>query len=562
LTVAFQDLSQERRRRLTHRTAPVVGAALVVMLLVAIVNGSCGTPEEESTARRFATAWERSDWAAMHRELTPAAQEAHPPAALQRAYEAAAATATSTGVNTGRPRGDGDAAVVEATFTTRVFGPVEGELRLPMDDDARVDWKPHLAFPGLAEGEQLTRRSDAPRRAAILARDGTRMVTGAANARQVVLPSASAIAGEVAAAPAGPAQEDVYARGFPRTWPVGKNGLERAVEEQVAGRPGGTLLAGTRQVARAAPRRAKPVRTTIDPEVQAAAVTALAGRFGGIVALDARRAEVRALAGVAYSAPQPPGSTFKIVTASAALEARRVKPSTKFPVSTKAVIDGTDLQNANGESCGGTFENSFVHSCNSVFAPLGVRVGAERLVTMAERFGFNAKPALEGAAPSTLPEAEAVGSDLALGSTAIGQGKVLATPLVMAQMAQTIAAGGTQRTPTLVRGAATPRPRRVVSAQTARTLRRFMVGVVRNGTGRAAAIPGVVVAGKTGTAELGTTQGAAGADAGPSDTDAWFASFAPARKPKLAVAVMLVRAGAGGETAAPAARVVLQAGLD
>jgi penicillin-binding protein A len=72
----------------------------------------------------------------------------------------------------------------------------------------------------------------------------------------------------------------------------------------------------------------------------------------------------------------------------------------------------------------------------------------------------------------------------------------------------------------------------------------------------------VVVAGKTGTAELGTTQGTEAEDAGPTDTDAWFAAFAPARKPKLAVAVMLVRAGAGGETAAPAARIVLQAGLD
>jgi cell division protein FtsI/penicillin-binding protein 2 len=88
-----------------------------------------------------------------------------------------------------------------------------------------------------------------------------------------------------------------------------------------------------------------------------------------------------------------------------------------------------------------------------------------------------------------------------------------------------------------------------------------MVGVVRNGTGRAAAIPGVVVAGKTGTAELGSTQGPTGQDQGAADTDAWFTSFAPARKPRIAVAVLLVRAGAGGETAAPAARLVLQAGL-
>lgn len=539
---------------------PLVGAAVTVMLLVAVLNGSCGASEEETAAARFTTAWERGDWEAMHHQLTPGAQRRFPPAALRRAYEAASATATATAVDAADPRGDGDDAVVEVTARTRVFGPVRGDVRLPMED-ARVDWAPHLAFPGLKEGEVLTRRSDPPRRAPILAREGTRIVTGPGDERSTVFPAAAGIVGEVAAAPPGRAREAVYARGFPRTWPVGRYGLELAVEEAVAGRPGGTLLAGPRQIARAAPRPAGAVRTTIDPDTQAAAVQALAGRLGGIVALDARRAEVRALAGLAFSAPQPPGSTFKIVTASAALEARRVRAKTRFPVSTRAVIEGVDLENANGESCGGTFENSFVHSCNSVFAPLGVRVGASRLVAMAERFGFNRPPALAGAALSTLPQAEAIGSDLDVGSTAIGQGKVLATPLALAQVAQTIAADGVQRAPTLVRGARAARPKRVVSARTARTLRRFMVGVVRGGTGTAAAIPGVTVAGKTGTAELGTTQGDAGADAGPTDTDAWFTAFAPARKPRLAVAVLLVRAGAGGETAAPAARVVLQAGL-
>jgi penicillin-binding protein A len=538
-----------------------VAAAFVVFLLVAVLNGSCGASEEEDSARRFATAWERSDWEAMHRELTPDAQDRYPPAALERAYEGAAATATVASLDVGKPRADGDTARIEVTHTTRVFGPVRGELSLPMKD-GRVDWKPHHVFPGLREGEQLTRRSDPPDRAGILARDGTKIATGSGAKRAIVLPSASGIVGEVKPAATPAEREAVYARGFPRSWPVGRSGLDCLVEERVAGVPGGKLLAGTRTVASARPRDAFAVRTTIDPEVQAAAVAALAGRFGGIVALDARRAEVRALAGVAFSAPQPPGSTFKIITASAALEAKRVKPSTRFPVASHALIDGVRLENANSEQCGGTFENSFVHSCNSVFGPLGVRVGAARLVAMAERFGFNQKPPLAGASPSTMPGAEAVGSDLALGSTAIGQGKVLATPLTLAQVAQTVASGGTQHTPTLVRDAAVPRPKRVIAASTARTLRRFMVGVVRNGTGKAAALPGTVVAGKTGTAELGSTQGANGQDAGASDTDAWFTAFAPARKPRLAVAVMLIRAGAGGETAAPAAKVVLQAGLD
>jgi cell division protein FtsI/penicillin-binding protein 2 len=537
-----------------------LAAAIVALLVLVLGVRSCGPSDEESSGARYARALERSDWAALHRELTPDAQRRYPPEELGRLHRAAAATATATAVDAGRARSDGDAATVGVTFRTRVFGPVRGELRLPMED-ARVDWAPHLAFPGLREGEQLTRRSDPPRRADLLARDGSRIATGPADRRAIAPGPASGIAGELKPAAAGAAQEAVYARGFPRAWPAGVSGLERIVEARVAGVPGGTLLAGPRRIAHARPRPAKAVRTTIDPDVQAAAVNALAGRFGGIVALDARRAEVRALAGVAFSAPQPPGSTFKIVTASAALEAGRVKPSTKFPVATSANIDGVELQNANGESCGGSFENSFVHSCNSVFGPLGVRIGAERLVEMSERYGFNGPPELPGAAPSTLPAAEAVGSDLAVGSTAIGQGKVLATPLTMALIAHTVASGGLRRAPTIVRGERPPRPRRVISARTARTLRRFMVGVVRGGTGTAAAIPGVPVAGKTGTAELGSTQGPTGEDAGATDTDAWFAAFAPARKPRLAVAVMLVRAGAGGETAAPAARIVLQAGL-
>src|SRR6185437_3510895 len=108
--------------------------------------------------------------------------------------------------------------------------------------------------------------------------------------------------------------------GFPADTPIGLSGLERALETRVAGTPGGELMAGSQILASVAPRPAPDVRTTIDPEVQAAAVTALAGRFGGIAALDARTGEVRALAGIAFSAPQPPGSTFKVITATAVLE--------------------------------------------------------------------------------------------------------------------------------------------------------------------------------------------------------------------------------------------------
>jgi len=289
-------------------------------------------------------------------------------------------------------------------------------------------------------------------------------------------------------------------------------------------------------------------------------VAALAGRLGGIAALDSRTGEIRALAGIAFSAPQPPGSTFKIVTATAALEARAVRPRTMFPVQTAALIDGVELENANGEFCGGSFRDSFAHSCNSVFAPLGVRIGSRRIVDAALRYGWNAPPSVLGEAPSTIPQAEEIVSPLEVGSTAIGQGKVLATPLRLASVAQTVGSGGVRFEPRLEAGRA-PMRVRVTSRRVARTLGSLMRGVVDYGTGTAAAIPGVAVAGKTGTAELEDTRGPQADEQPPPDdgsnTDAWFTAYAPARRPRIAVAVMFVRAGTGGGTAAPAARLVL-----
>jgi cell division protein FtsI/penicillin-binding protein 2 len=200
-----------------------------------------------------------------------------------------------------------------------------------------------------------------------------------------------------------------------------------------------------------------------------------------------------------------------------------------------------------------------------VFAPLGVRLGAERLVEAAERLGFNEQPGLSGARPSTIPPAAEIDTPLAVGSTAIGQGKVLATPLKLAEIAQVVAAGGVRHEPTLLPVSGRPAGERVIPADVARQLERMMIAVVRYGTGTAASLAPVAVAGKTGTAELEDTTDDEGApeEADPgADTDAWFAAYAPARRPKIAVAVMFVRAGAGGETAAPAAKVVLRAGVD
>ena len=389
---------------------------------------------------------------------------------------------------------------------TRAFGVVRGELLLPLEDEA-VAWEPTAVFPGLRRDEELL-APPRPRHAAASSRATARCWRrGPPRAARRPGHLAASVAGRVEPGRTRAERRTAYERGFPRDWPVGQSGLERAFEEDLAGRPGGQLIAGRRLLARSTPRPGKTVRTTIDTKLQRAAVTALAGRFGGIAALDARTAEVRALAGVAFSAPQPPGSTFKIVTTTAALEERKVRLSDQFPVETKAVIDGVDLANANGESCGGSFRDSFAHSCNSVFAPLGVKVGAESLVDTAERYGFNASPSIPGELPSTLPPASRIRTPLEVGSTAIGQFKVLATPLVMASMAQTVAAGGVRSTPTLRLDERGRMPVRVTARRVARTLERLMVDVVDYGTGTAAALPGIKVAGKTGTAELETHAG-------------------------------------------------------
>ena len=146
---------------------------------------------------------------------------------------------------------------------------------------------------------------------------------------------------------------------------------------------------------------------------------------------------------------------FKIITTTAALQADKVTLDEEFPVLDGINVGGRFIANANDELCGGDFRASFAHSCNSVFAPLGVEVGEEALVATAESFGFNSPPALYDEAATAVidpPESSIpadVGDDLDLGVSAIGQGEVLATPLQMASAAQTVASGGV-RMPTSI----------------------------------------------------------------------------------------------------------------
>jgi len=557
-------LPPERRRRLTHRALPALGGLAAVSMVAGAFVGSSTESASQRVAGDFAAAWQRGDLRAMHGLLSEPSSARFPIARFRRAYHRAAATATMTAVEAGDTEGVADGEVtVPVVVDTRVFGRLRGELHVPVSGE-RVDWSPRLVFPELREGERLTRVSAPARRATLRSRDDKVLAEGPAGARTSPLPGlADTIAGRMGPQQNAEQRRALYARGYPADWPVGQSGLEEAFEQRLRGRPGGELLAGKRVLARAHPRAAKPVQTTIHTRLQEAAAVALAGRLGGVAALDPRNGEIRALAGIAFSAPQPPGSTFKLVTTAAALERGVVNPSTEFPVATHAIIDGVELENANGESCGGSFRNSFAHSCNSVFAPLGLKIGAPKLVEMAERFGWNSMATIPGEVASTIPPAAEIQTPLELASTAIGQFETLATPLQMASVAQAIAMRGVRHPPTLMAGQRAV-GKRVVSRRIGRMIGSLMVDVVAYGTGTAAAIPGMRVAGKTGTAELEDTRDPETGETLPPDpenTDAWFTSYAPAKRPRIVVAVMLVRAGAGGATAAPAARVVLDAAL-
>ena len=535
---------------------------------MSLVAGALVGGAAQSTGERVATdftgAWERGDLKAMHRLLSDSARARYPLARFRRAYERAAGTATVTSIDADDPeRATGGEVTVPVLVGTRVFGSLRGDLHLPLSGD-RIEWRPSLVFPELRPGERLRRNSLPPVRATLHSRDGKVLAEGPAPSRTSPLVGiADSIAGRMEAQDTPAERAAIYALGFPPDWPVGQSGLEEVFERRLRGRPGGELVAGDRVLARMRPRAAAAIETTIDTRLQEAAVIGLAGRLGGAAALDPRTGEVRALAGIAFSAPQPPGSTFKIVTATAALELGLVKRSTEFPVETHAVIDGVELENANGEACGGSFRTAFAHSCNSVFAPLGLKIEAGPLVDAAERYGWNAPATIPGEVASTLPPAAGIDTPLELASTAIGQFETLATPLQMASVAQTIAMRGVRYPPTLS-PARKRRGTRVTTPRVARTIASLMVDVVAYGTGTAAALPNVTVAGKTGTAELEDTRDPETGETLPPDptnTDAWFTAYAPARRPRIVVAVMLVRAGAGGATAAPAARVVLDAAL-
>ncbi|MEJ7714488.1 MAG: penicillin-binding transpeptidase domain-containing protein [Thermoleophilaceae bacterium] len=317
---------------MTHRALPALGVLAAVALGVGVATGSGRDSGSERVARQFALAWQRGDYEAMHSLISDPARRRYSAAAFKRAYEQAAVTATADSLRVGDPRGGEDGRVrIGVRTRTRLFGDLRGSVELPVGGE-RVDWSPDLAFPGLGGGERLVRRTIEPRRGTIVSVDDKVLAQGPAGARSSPLGElASSIAGSVAPSADPKERTALYERGFARDAPTGKTGLERVLDEEVAGRPGGRCWRVAACSPAPGPSPAGRVRSTIDTRLQQSAVAALAGRLGGVAALDPRTGEVRALAGIAFSAPQPPGSTFKIVTTTAALKAGAVKLSDKFP---------------------------------------------------------------------------------------------------------------------------------------------------------------------------------------------------------------------------------------
>jgi cell division protein FtsI/penicillin-binding protein 2 len=352
---------------------------------------------------------------------------------------------------------------------------------------------------------------------------------------------------------------------------VGGSGLEQAFEERLAGVPAMTLTAvgldGSRvgNLGAAPATKGERVRTTLDLRVQRAAAAAFGDTVGGAIVMHPQTGDLLAVVsssefnpegyvGVDELAPfnralsglYPPGSSLKVVTASAALDTRVMTRNTKLtgPGNYRGVRNFES-----GEFGTIDFGTALKFSVNTAFAQMARKLGARRLSRYMDAFGFNEDPAMPlAAARSSFPFPEDEG-DLMWGS--IGQAAVVATPLQMATIAATIANGGNRAEPRITLDGEISM-QRVVSRKTAATMTELMENVVKGGTGQRANLGTPSVAGKTGTAEV---------DAAGELNHAWFICFAPSDDPKVAVAVVAELGGVGGEVAAPLARGILQSVL-
>ncbi|HVC06248.1 MAG TPA: penicillin-binding protein 2 [Solirubrobacterales bacterium] len=344
------------------------------------------------------------------------------------------------------------------------------------------------------------------------------------------------------------------------------------------------------------------VVTNLDPAAQRAALGGLqAAGFGAVVAIQPRSGRVLAMASNppfdpnrvpshleqldtnpdspllnrATQSPYPPGSTFKVVTAAAGLNSGTITPETTINAPGSLEVQGQPLQNDYLQNFGPiSLDTALTNSVNTWFGQLGQRVGESTLFNYMDRFGFNATPPIDLSASevgkSGIFEGENLlgpGAGIDLARVAIGQERLGVTPLQMAEVAAAVANRGRLMKPQIWSRVVEPdghvvkrlKPAeysRPMSEKTAAELTTAMEGVVREGTGTNAAIPGVAVAGKTGTAE---TPGNATCGGGAAENQGWFIGFAPAQKPKVAIAATVeCTTQFGNDVAAPIFRSVAE----
>jgi peptidoglycan glycosyltransferase len=367
----------------------------------------------------------------------------------------------------------------------------------------------------------------------------------------------------------------------------GSAGLEKQYDDELAGRQ--NEFASTVDQLLGHRQEGEDIRTTLDVNGQKTALQALGGRRGSVVALEPTTGRVRVMAsepgydpnkitapgGIGAAASTlnratqgryPPGSTFKVVTASAAIDSGLYKPDSFISGKSPKIISGVPLSNFGGENFGSiSLTDALTHSVNTVFGEIGEKLGRRTLYKYMIRFGFQRKPPMdyprdEMIASGVFP-AKACGRGIDFGRVAIGQEcHLFATPLQMAEVAATVANKGVRMKPQLVERVVAKdgrvkqsfRPKKaadVMSEQSAAQVGQMMQHVVEEGTGTAARLAGISVAGKTGTAEI----------PGTSENQVWFICYAPADNPRMAVAVTIERTqGEGGTVAAPIAKQVLE----
>ena len=379
--------------------------------------------------------------------------------------------------------------------------------------------------------------------------------------------------------------------------------LEQAENDVLSGSDGRLTLRRLADVFTGRDPAGGDVILTLDPAVQEAAMAGLEGVTGAVVALDPSTGAILGMASTPSYDPTrlsshdpadiraywdeleaaerdprlnraigenyPPGSLFKVIVSAAALADGEYTPDTVVPAPTELPLPDSSrvIPNFNGSSCDPSGEQPLIDaltiSCNTAFGQLGIDLGEDRIREMAEAFGLDDEKfdIPLSVAPSGIGD---VVDDAALAVTSIGQRDVRMTPLHAALVAATVANDGVQMKPYLVRELQAPdltvidstEPeewREPISADVADQLTEMMVSVVARGSGRAARIDGVEVAGKTGTAQV---------RADVAD-HTWFMGFAPADDPQVAVAVFVANGGGtGGERSAPIARQVIQAYLD